>query len=449
MILQFAMDMAGTFPILGYLLIKKIFRKHVSAKKYIQMLRISILLYLCPFQELKYLILPEKVLERFNLNDFWGIAGKKIGGFKVVNIPSLSGNYYVVPERIFELTIVWLIIGIILIAYHYGAYFVIKRQIKKNGIKTEMVSGKRGASVEVFQSTKVKTPCTVGWLCPKIFIPERKYSEKEKEWLLHHELTHIRHRDVFWKFLSLISCTLHWYNPFVYYVFQQYSVMCEYYCDAECMQDRNIEEKKKYAIFLVRSAADMPKHRVAIVQGLTNNGEKMQERIDRILDRYDRPAKVVRMLATGIFIIMCMCSFMSIFVYSATQEQDVPGEDNSFTEEEWNYFYEEDGSTGEETLDFSKSACLFQPEQGEIIPISQADIESVSSDKQNNKPKKKEQAECSHVIEKGLLKVHQADAKNGCHIKTYDAKRCSKCGLLIKKELSYASDYASCPHNLK
>ena len=60
MVLQLVMDMAGTFPILGYLLIKKIFKKHMTAQKYIWILRLSIILYLCPFQEFKYLILPEK-----------------------------------------------------------------------------------------------------------------------------------------------------------------------------------------------------------------------------------------------------------------------------------------------------------------------------------------------------------------------------------------------------
>ena len=101
MVLQLVMDMAGTFPILGYLLIKKIFKKHMTAQKYIWILRLSIILYLCPFQEFKYLILPEKLLERFNFADFWGIAGKKISGFEVVNIPSFFGDYYVTPRGIF------------------------------------------------------------------------------------------------------------------------------------------------------------------------------------------------------------------------------------------------------------------------------------------------------------------------------------------------------------
>lgn len=161
MVLQLVMDMAGTFPILGYLLIKKIFKKHMTAQKYIWILRLSIILYLCPFQEFKYLILPEKLLERFNFADFWGIAGKKISGFEVVNIPSLFGDYYVTPRGIFLVTVIWFIICTILVIYYYGTYFFIKRQIRKNGIKTDFFSGKRGKDIEVFQTAKVKTPCTV------------------------------------------------------------------------------------------------------------------------------------------------------------------------------------------------------------------------------------------------------------------------------------------------
>lgn len=180
MVLQLVMDMAGTFPILGYLLIKKIFKKHMTAQKYIWILRLSIILYLCPFQEFKYLILPEKLLERFNFADFWGIAGKKISGFEVVNIPSLFGDYYVTPRGIFLVTVIWFIICTILVIYYYGTYFFIKRQIRKNGIKTDFFSGKRGKDIEVFQTAKVKTPCTVGWLHPNIFIPKRDYTVKRR-----------------------------------------------------------------------------------------------------------------------------------------------------------------------------------------------------------------------------------------------------------------------------
>ena len=56
----------------------------------------------------------------------------------------------------------------ILVIYYYGTYFFIKRQIRKNGIKTDFFSGKRGKDIEVFQTAKVKTPC-------KMCIRDRKH----------------------------------------------------------------------------------------------------------------------------------------------------------------------------------------------------------------------------------------------------------------------------------
>lgn len=444
MTLQLAMDMAGTFPILGYIFIKKIFKKQVSAQQYIRMLRLAVILYLCPFQQFKYLILPTSVLERWNLNDFWRITEKKIGGFKVVNIPSLSGSYYSLPGMLFRMCIIWFIICAGLVLYHYGRYFLIKRKIRQSGRKTELLYRKNGRAVEVFQSSLIKTPCTVGWIRPEIFIPEKVYTTDEREWLLCHELTHIRHGDVFWKCAVMLCVICHWYNPFVYYLFRQYSVMCEYYCDAECMKNRDIEEKKNYAIFLVRSAvAVKPRHRLAIMQGLTNNGERMQERVDRIITENTYPVWRTNLVVTGILAVLCMCSLMTVFVYSATQEQDTPAEDNTFTEEEWDYFYGEDPSFDDEKLDFSESPLIFQSEKGEETAVLQSVLMNASSNKRTESQKA-----CTHVMENGLLKLHTREKGHtaGCHIKVYNAQRCEKCGLVKCLGLSYTSDYKECKH---
>lgn len=81
-----------------------------------------------------------------------------------------------------------------------------KKADKEEWNKDRLLSGKRGKDIEVFQTAKVKTPCTVGWLHPNIFIPKRDYTVKEKEWLLRHEITHVRHGDTFWKALALLVC---------------------------------------------------------------------------------------------------------------------------------------------------------------------------------------------------------------------------------------------------
>ena len=206
------------------------------------------------------------------------------------------------------------------------------------------------------------------------------------------------------------------------------------------------EEKKNYAIFLVKSATlTIPRRGLAIVQGLTNNGEKIQERVDRILDEDKKPAGKIQLFIAGILTVMCLCSFMTIFVYSATQEQDVPAQDNTFTEGEWDYFYGEDVSMGDASLDFSKSTILFESKQGEITPVFQSNLMNNGSDKGQ---KKAQQKRCNHVMEEGTLKIHKSK-KKGCHIEAYEAQRCKKCGIVKKNQLSYDTDYVVCSHAKK
>ena len=73
-------------------------------------------------------------------------------------------------------TVIWFIICTILVIYYYGTYFFIKRQIRKNGIKTDFFSGKRGKDIEVLQTAKVKTPCTVGCFTEYFYPEKRLYS---------------------------------------------------------------------------------------------------------------------------------------------------------------------------------------------------------------------------------------------------------------------------------
>ena len=49
------------------------------------------------------------------------------------------------------------------------------------------------------------------------------------------------------------------------------------------------------------------------MQGLTNNGEKIQERVDRILDEDKKPAGKIQLFIAGILTVMCLCSFMTIY----------------------------------------------------------------------------------------------------------------------------------------
>lgn len=57
MALQMAMTLAGTFPVLGYLFLKKMYGERIRARYYVYLLRMGVLFFLCPFQYYKFRVL--------------------------------------------------------------------------------------------------------------------------------------------------------------------------------------------------------------------------------------------------------------------------------------------------------------------------------------------------------------------------------------------------------
>lgn len=308
MALQMAMTLAGTFPALGYLFLKKIYGENIRTRYYVYLLRLSVLFFLCPFQYFKFQFLPIAWAEIFDIQLYWDVLMKKLFGYSFVSIPSGDGYYYIISEKYFYLWILWFVIVAVALLIYLFWYLYMKWKIMRHSVEREVsaqeVGGQadaerevsaNGASVQgrknrhwqrrrtvkIYENDKVSGPCTIGWLRPGILLPDREYEESEMEWIRLHEMTHIRHRDIFWKLLCILVCILHWYNPFAWYLLCQYGKMSEYYCDEKCMEDRSMKEKKGYAMFLVREAVD--KKAGAPVNYLSEKGKKMKERIRFIL----------------------------------------------------------------------------------------------------------------------------------------------------------------------
>ena len=66
------------------------------------------------------------------------------------------------------------------------------------------------------RSSAVTAPVTMGLFRPCIVLPEREYDAAELDCILAHEYTHIRRRDIAYKWLALLVGAVHWFNPLVW-----------------------------------------------------------------------------------------------------------------------------------------------------------------------------------------------------------------------------------------
>lgn len=456
MALQMAMTLAGTFPVLGYLFLKKMYGEKIRARYYVYMLRLSVLFFLCPFQYYKFRVLPIAWTEIFDIQLYWDVLMKKLFGYSFVSIPSGDGYYYIISEKYFYLWILWFVIVAVALLIYLFWYLYMKRKIMRHSVEREVsaqevggqadtereVSGNgapvqgrknrkkrhlwRRRTVKIYENDKVSGPCTIGWLRPGILLPDREYKASEMEWIRLHEMTHIRHRDIFWKLLCILVCIFHWYNPFAWILLYQYGKMSEYYCDERCVEGRSAEEKKDYAMFLVREAVD-GKNRAPVTY-LSRNGRKMKERIRFILS--GRQKKGTTVLAVGI-LTFCL-SGLSVFAYMPPYGDLDPMEENGYYLNE--YEMEEIELGTDLNYDFSQSDVLYFDEDGN--PVSGVEEGNVQP-----------YADCKHSRTEKYKKVkHIRLDHGGCKVKEIELTKCKNCGAIVKKEVLSVTKRKKCSH---
>ncbi len=116
-----------------------------------------------------------------------------------------------------------------------------------------------------------------------------KLSETEREYILLHELAHLKHRDGIWKTAALLACCFHWFNPMVWIAARQQRKAAEMCADAGVLKLIGEEKRRDYGMTLIHLAG---KHNVGCRQSpsllsVEDSKENLKERIQAVC-RYRR-----------------------------------------------------------------------------------------------------------------------------------------------------------------
>ncbi len=102
--------------------------------------------------------------------------------------------------------------------------------------------------------TGIDTPMTTGLTSPAIILPENfaeQYSPTEQQYIIDHELLHIRRKDLWAKGAALIFCALNWFNPMAWYALTRFEADQEAACDADLLAYHK-GARKSYAELLFK-----------------------------------------------------------------------------------------------------------------------------------------------------------------------------------------------------
>ena len=111
--------------------------------------------------------------------------------------------------------------------------------------------------IKVMVSENLDSPMLVGVFFPVIYIPDGEIPPEKLKMIFLHELNHYKRKDLIFKWLSVLTNMIHWFNPLSYLLCSALSEACEISCDMAVTKNMTEDEQRLY----MQTILDLAKRR--------------------------------------------------------------------------------------------------------------------------------------------------------------------------------------------
>lgn len=161
------------------------------------------------------------------------------------NVQTNTSNTNQSPVYLQLISCLWLLVVILIGSYTIVMTMKLKARFKKGNVCINedvlllLLQCKKKLNIKshikVIYTNKIKTPCIYGFIKPNLLLPsgiENYVDKNELEFIILHELAHVKRLDIIVSCLSGILQIIHWFNPIIWYSFYRMRNDKELACDA-------------------------------------------------------------------------------------------------------------------------------------------------------------------------------------------------------------------------
>ncbi|MFD1707221.1 BlaR1 family beta-lactam sensor/signal transducer [Siminovitchia sediminis] len=318
--------------IITILLTKKCLKEHMSKQTHYKIwyfLFVPLLTSLFPGSVFPLTEIYQRAKGLFFMNNSYPFQHEKISslneshGANVVLLHdfAISVNKSTPDFVYYPFLTVWMVGMILLIGVAiYGNYQIY--QIKKSAIPInnqkinemlEVCKEAVGVKKKVWlkETSLVASPVTFGLLQPYILLPKNtreEFSLNELKYVLLHELTHQKSKDVLVNYLMLLLQTVYWFNPFVWWALKRMRIDRELACDASVLTILDESGYIEYGHTIIHFADKINGRAYSqLASGLGGTKKHIKQRIQSIAN-YTADSHSLKWKGKGI------CTVLGIFV---------------------------------------------------------------------------------------------------------------------------------------
>lgn len=421
--LLFAMSLFGSIAALFYMIVEPFAKRHFSISWRRIYLICNILCFVFPFYYFygrQYKILLTSVYEKLILHE--SKEEPKVIDITGDIIQISKKGIYMEDACVYVLLAGAVIVSVILLYRQCRKYRTIKTYLNQNKKTVE-----QEGNVSILKCDAVATPFTMGVFRPIVVLPDIEWDTNDLEYVIEHEMTHIRQKDNLIKILALCMVAMHFYNPFAYYILYKWNTVAELSCDTKVLIRKSKEEIKQYGLLVIRMAQERVEHRLLPVMGFQIQKKEMEERIQNIKNSQRKKKTFQSLIGAGVLCVAMLLSSFSVLAYDV--------KDIWFQEEladEIIFYYE-----GYFEMN------MLVGEYGEWIFVTEDEVEIPRQEDERNASAS---GRCRHFYRSCIARSHEPDGAGGCIIEEYNARRCIRCEEYIIEDHTNTITWVVCTH---
>lgn len=333
-------SVVGSMLIVILQMLKLLTRKVLSAKWHYYIWLIVLLSMVMPVSvglraaPINDLFLPHAQVEGNSLINTTGQVTEQSFMTKIINNTHLEyrniGIETMAAVEIIDIAaFIWIAGVIMFLLSHIISYIIFIHKAKRNSYMVndcrEMNkyrhSMKIHRNIALCVSDTVTVPLLVGIFRPAILLPNANMTSENLSFVLQHELTHYKRKDLVYKWFAMFSNALHWFNPLIYLVIKNINEDCEVSCDISVTKNMNDENKDNYMKAVLSLLSYSSSRKQALTTAMANEKGQIKRRFTMIRGT-KRSGKIISMLSIILAILIVAITIFTNSVFAGMTKDE-------------------------------------------------------------------------------------------------------------------------------
>ncbi|WP_315795985.1 M56 family metallopeptidase [Paenibacillus sp. BIC5C1] len=172
--------------------------------------------------------------------------------------------------------------------------------------------------VRLAYSPLVRSPFLVGLMKPTIYLPMKNSANVDIGMVFHHELIHLKRKDLWIKAFILVARSLHWFNPLVHMLSKDIHTWSELSCDEEVVKGMSFADRKRYGETILNVVAGSRNLPIQFCSSLSGDGKQLKRRLTFMLNVKNANKKTFIIAISTLFVVATISTVTTAWASSNT-----------------------------------------------------------------------------------------------------------------------------------